>query len=1679
MNSKKGFKLQPMGLLTVLLLLAVPFLKATAEDYTKRFLRGPYAPIALEPNIWPYGSSWRQDTNYSDLRINFLFGLENVDAQWCTESLYCCCEAKVQAALNLYANESGNYTEPTNLSEWKSSINSYIASPPNCMEHMIAEEHPELYDKIYHDGANYIISKELPSEDLVSIVGNLGAIRPDFFLHVKGVDGIWVYPYPFRHSYHPDQTPYAAYQDSIQAKCVDYYDKVANAIRMYRRWGICPDLQMRVCPQSWFQAIDPDDIPDGKEDRYTRKPTREEMLFEGWLAVSRGAKGLGHFLYKNGEGTGFVGLVDSRGKRHTDDYENEYFYTDSDGNNHGPYNSEISPGGSWDGDEMFAWTAELFAQLEHVDTILKNDYDFVNGLYDLDVVEFRSEQGNMSSLGFVWSIVVTDPEDKSQAYYEVSYFNSPKERFFLLLNRTMHLSSVTYNLQIVVPHPGYWRLVDIVSETTYPTRNCLSGTYFWEGDITLQPCEAALFALEYMGGGEGVALTSTCREATGYSNGRKIALSKEGNDIYTYLVYTDGTSTPHINYAFSDDMGQTWEVWDQLIWRAEFPTIVTAQGDWPIIAYDVPGTGGSKTYRIYDHSKGLNPKNPLSLRTCHGGSPVSMAIHNISKTEYEAHVVFHDMRASRLCHYILREDFYSTGDYEYHELYWPAPPAPRRPCVVCDSTGRPYIFFAYDADIRNHANEGYIYLWDGKSDDAVKLSFAEGWDGTAYIEDPNLLLTWVAKAQSTWPRGKIHAKRGLLRYGHGEPQWVGSGDYEEVDPNFDKSEVQPMGADAALWQSQSCVCFSARDENGRNPSNPWIPCIPLDHPARCPQSALEPELFTYATAWTKGNSAPYSIEVNVGQLSNIPGGNWGAVHVLSPNGGEYWHRGETRIVTWSSSIINTTYYMWKIYLSTDGGNTWPDEPQNASNLHREGNLYTSKYEVPLVNSSQCRIKVEYYPSSKPYDISDKDFTIGWWVPQVPIYPFITGIQPPGSKRKIYWETSSFTSLEGIGFQYSLNNGGSWNQQTMLFSGTLYTPDDSLLLDTLISADSSDTAHLYKYWGTIDWTIPNAPTSAAKIKLTAYDTLGASASSIQDSSFVIPLPGGWEHNTYANQNIWGLNDAGNKLGLFYMGRNPADTSKPIIYYTESSDGYSLNTPDSISVGRLPSHECGESFWLSVGRDTVFASHWNVPDWSDPISISGQLPEVYQTLHSPVGIAMDADTVHVAFEKWLYVNYPSPDTIPLVIHARLLKDAGIILGVDTILGTVALAQTTPSESQPSIQTNGGETYIAFMQGGLCNLAVDCQGAGFSTALIGSGTHPMLALSEGNVTYSYLAPDGKALIRLWRYRDDTAWVGWDTFALADSTDFLSGEHGILYSTHVGGDSICKTYLYDPLGQNLIQRATAYRGSYPHSYLWKCSDDQWTECYTGYLDTFRFVKTETHDLNAFFPSLYQEARLKRSPYTTHRDTCVEYDNCTVDYGADSLIYSFNRLNPALTYAVMVEFYFESEIDTTISVLAQVGGVLDTVEVPNNSYVWHRVQLPSSSSSFTLKLYPLEWGFVSVSRLAVGQVDASLLQSAGGTAFEENQPLSFCLYQPFPNPLSDAATIRFSVPYATHVSLKVYDVVGRLVSRLVDEEVPPGVHTLRWTGKDDINRRCASGVYFVRFEATDYQASKKMVLLK
>jgi hypothetical protein len=92
--------------------------------------------------------------------------------------------------------------------------------------------------------------------------------------------------------------------------------------------------------------------------------------------------------------------------------------------------------------------------------------------------------------------------------------------------------------------------------------------------------------------------------------------------------------------------------------------------------------------------------------------------------------------------------------------------------------------------------------------------------------------------------------------------------------------------------------------------------------------------------------------------------------------------------------------------------------------------------------------------------------------------------------------------------------------------------------------------------------------------------------------------------------------------------------------------------------------------------------------------------------------------------------------------------------------------------------------------------------------------------------------------------------------------------------------------------------------------------------------------------------------------------------------------------------------------------------------------------------------------------------------------PVAYALAPIRPNPFSTMTTIRFDIADPGALRLEVFDVSGRLVVRLVDEPRPAGRFDLVWDGRDQAGHAVA-GLYFVRLEAGDFTATRKLVLLK
>jgi len=92
----------------------------------------------------------------------------------------------------------------------------------------------------------------------------------------------------------------------------------------------------------------------------------------------------------------------------------------------------------------------------------------------------------------------------------------------------------------------------------------------------------------------------------------------------------------------------------------------------------------------------------------------------------------------------------------------------------------------------------------------------------------------------------------------------------------------------------------------------------------------------------------------------------------------------------------------------------------------------------------------------------------------------------------------------------------------------------------------------------------------------------------------------------------------------------------------------------------------------------------------------------------------------------------------------------------------------------------------------------------------------------------------------------------------------------------------------------------------------------------------------------------------------------------------------------------------------------------------------------------------------------------------DEMIPMKFHLSQNYPNPFTEKTNIKYCVAFKTKVKIIICDSVGKLIEKLLDEEILAGTYELTWNAAD-----LPSGVYFYQLQAGNYVDIKKMILSK
>ncbi|GAB4378091.1 MAG: hypothetical protein Kow0042_26510 [Calditrichia bacterium] len=93
--------------------------------------------------------------------------------------------------------------------------------------------------------------------------------------------------------------------------------------------------------------------------------------------------------------------------------------------------------------------------------------------------------------------------------------------------------------------------------------------------------------------------------------------------------------------------------------------------------------------------------------------------------------------------------------------------------------------------------------------------------------------------------------------------------------------------------------------------------------------------------------------------------------------------------------------------------------------------------------------------------------------------------------------------------------------------------------------------------------------------------------------------------------------------------------------------------------------------------------------------------------------------------------------------------------------------------------------------------------------------------------------------------------------------------------------------------------------------------------------------------------------------------------------------------------------------------------------------------------------------------------------------PTEFQLLQNYPNPFNPSTEIRFALPLSENVEIAIFNILGQKIKTLLTGKVEAGYHSVVWDGTRDNGALVVSGIYLYRITAGEFQATRRMVLLK
>jgi hypothetical protein len=93
--------------------------------------------------------------------------------------------------------------------------------------------------------------------------------------------------------------------------------------------------------------------------------------------------------------------------------------------------------------------------------------------------------------------------------------------------------------------------------------------------------------------------------------------------------------------------------------------------------------------------------------------------------------------------------------------------------------------------------------------------------------------------------------------------------------------------------------------------------------------------------------------------------------------------------------------------------------------------------------------------------------------------------------------------------------------------------------------------------------------------------------------------------------------------------------------------------------------------------------------------------------------------------------------------------------------------------------------------------------------------------------------------------------------------------------------------------------------------------------------------------------------------------------------------------------------------------------------------------------------------------------------------PKAYSLSQNYPNPFNPTTTIAYDIPANAYVEIVVFDILGRRVATLVNEQKGAGRYDVSWNGKNGDRLQASTGIYFYRLSANTFVQTRELLFLK